>query len=237
MKHDNPASRFLAVIEKGQTFPKTDNCLATWRALLGPGCSDVVVVARLGKFMVLMEEVVGLLQKYYPDHRDMVAYWTSQVNSAFMTQNLQGQWATFMDRVDGHAVNYIRSSASLLQSKIDSQLISDEQLAELRSGLEALINRVLELKIDSELKRYVLLYLHRIISSIDEYKITGAAGILQSMEAMIGHASFDVSYKDFFRDHEVGKAICNWIATAANLVTVAVALPQLELYGRLLTGG
>ena len=81
--------------------------------------------------------------------------------------------------------------------------------------------------IDIEVKKYLIRYIRKILTGIDDYFLTGALPILEAVETAVGHANIDKKYKTFLTDTEFGKKILDTLAATANVVTVAVGLPQL----------
>ena len=96
---------------------------------------------------------------------------------------------------------------------------------------------VLSSEITPDLKKYVIHHLRKILTAIEEYKISGALPILDAVESTIGHAYLDTSYRNFLTSSEVGAKILETLAATANVVTVAVGIPQLAQGFALLASG
>jgi hypothetical protein len=67
------------------------------------------------------------------------------------------------------------------------------------------------------------------IISIDEYRLTGALPLLDAIDTTIGHAALEKNYKSFLTDTELGKRLLDTLSSMANVVTVAVGIPQLTV--------
>lgn len=67
------------------------------------------------------------------------------------------------------------------------------------------------------------------IVSIDKYRLTGALPLLDAIDTTIGHAFLENGYKSFLTDTELGKRLLDTLGSMANVVTVAVGIPQLTL--------
>ena len=80
----------------------------------------------------------------------------------------------------------------------------------------------------TEVKRYLARNVRRILTSIEEYKLTGALPLLDAIDTTLGHMHIDAEYKSFLRDTELGKKLLDTLASMANVVTVAVGIPQLS---------
>ncbi len=235
MNYDNPAARLLSLLEEGMKYDANTNCRVVWENLLGVNDSDSLLASRLGKVMGLPEIIIKALKDSYPQQNHDWSHWQSQINSAFMTQNLSSIWVSFISNIDQHSINYLRLASDLLQAKSNTKLLADEGLLVTREQLDAIYKEVLEFDLPDEVKKYLIRNLRKLILSIDEYKLTGALPILDAIEAAIGHAHLDNEYKNFLNDTELGKKLLDTLASMANVVTVAVGLPQLTQAIALLT--
>lgn len=228
MNYDNPAARLLSLIKQGQQKNATENCRAVWKELLEVDNNNSLLMSRLGKAMELPELIIKALVDGYPQQGNTWAHWESQVNAAFMSQNLNDQWATFRNLIDQHTVTYLQLASDLLQARSNTKLIADDALLVTREQLDAVYKEVLESSLPDEVKKYLIRNLRKLILSIDEYKLTGALPLLDAIETTIGHAYFDKEYKDFLRDTALGKRFLDTLGAMANVVTVAVGIPQLS---------
>ena len=87
-----------------------------------------------------------------------------------------------------------------------------------------------------EIKNYLVRGLQRIIVAVDEYRISGAAPILDAMEITLGHAFFDAEYRRALTNTDIGRTIVDVLASVASSITIAVGLPQLPETFQLLLG-
>lgn len=226
LTYDNPASRLLNILVAGKKTPVDKACRAVWQQLLGAE-NEALLMSRLGKAMELPHQIITSLQEYYPGRTPTWQHWSGQVNRAFMQQNLNGQWTTFISLIDDHSITYLGMSADLLANRDQIGAIAPDQAEELRRDLSAIVNEVLASDLERSLKLYVCRYLRMLITSIEEYKITGALPILDAVDAAVGHTAVDAKYKDFLTSSAIGERIVTLLAASANLVTVVVGLPQL----------
>lgn len=229
MKYGNAAARLLAILERGKQFKNDRNCRECWEELLGSKGDTALLMARLGRVMSLPQQIVRALSEEYPAQGNTWAHWESQVSAAFMVQNMHGEWKTFSAHIDGHSLTYLRLAADLLHVKDRARLLEAEQIAEVRALVQTALDSVVATDLSVDLKAQVARCLRRILDALDEYMITGAIGVLEASEVALGHASIDSEYKSFLQNTEVGQCALNAIAAAANLVTVAVGLPQLSV--------
>ena len=79
----------------------------------------------------------------------------------------------------------------------------------------------------TDLRHYLARALRNLVIAIDEYELTGATPILESIEQTVGHVMVDAEYKSFLRDSELGKRVFNALQAASGIVTIAVGMPAL----------
>lgn len=228
MNHDNPAARLLALLERARTISKGVNCEDAWETLLDAKANKPLLMARLGKVMELPQQTLNAFSDSFPNHSNTTSHWMIQVNAAFTHQNLKGTWESFRSHIDTHTILYLTMTSQLLETKSNTTLIADESLLELRDRLNELLVEILDSDQPVELKKYVSRVLRKLIESIDEYKLTGALPVLDSIEMTFGHVCVDKQFHSFLTDHDLGKRIADTLTAVANTVTVAVGIPQLS---------
>ena len=228
MQYDNPAARLLSILRDGRNIGPTEQCRKAWAGLLNTPKNDhALLMSRLGKLMSLPQEIIDQIKQLFPNQQNTWDHWSRQVNNGFSTQNLNGQWETFLKHIDDHTINYLAISADLIQSKSTVQPLNLENLIELRNKISELLEAVLISEISPEIKKFVIHHLRKILTAIEEYKITGALPILDAVESTFGHAYIDPSYAKFLTNSELGAQILEALAATANFVTVAIGVPQL----------
>lgn len=228
MQHDNPAARLLAILQEGRTIAHDSSCRRAWEKILNVQKGDAAMLARrLGKVMSLPQEIIELTIESYPGRASTWGHWSSQVNSAFFSQNLSSNWQSFIQYIDDHTVNYLQLSADLLESKSRLTKIDQDGLQSIRTTINELVEIVISSEVDNDLKKYVVHHLRAILAAVDEYQITGAIPVLDSIEATIGHAMISAPYYHFLLDTEIGRRVTEGLTSAANLITVAVGIPQI----------
>lgn len=238
MNYDNPAARLLTILEAGKAQPGNSGCRQVWQGLLGVNKNNSsLLMSRLGKVMEMPEQIILTLREEFPNQKEMELHWSEQVNAGFMVQNLNASWDTFINNIDQNAMVMLRMVSNLLQSKANTKTLSSEELHAMRETILALIHETLESTlIGADLKTYLVRSLQKIVQAITEYALTGALPVLDAIDATFGHAAYDVEYRSFLTDSDLGKRLLDNLSAMANAVTVAVGLPQLAQAIQLLTG-
>lgn len=178
--------------------------------------------------MELPELTINALREMFPQQTNTWSHWEGQVNNAFMSQDLNSNWHSFISKIDHHSITYLQMTSDLLQANSNTKILADSQLDEAKAKLSEIYESTLNSDIDEDVKKYLARYIRKIITSIDEYKITGALPLLETIETTVGHAYLHPSYKNFLTDTELGKKLLDTLASIANVVTIAVGVPQLS---------
>lgn len=228
MKTDNTAGRLLNILIEGRKYSGSDTTQEVWNKLLNIEDNNLaLLMSRLGKIMELPNQIIDDINNYYPNQEVSYIHWNQAVIKAFASQDLNGQWYTFIDHIDDHTTNYLTTSVLLLDNKENTKLLSDKEISDIKININILIDDIINLDIDNSFKKYMTKYLTKIIISIDEYKITGVSPILESLEVTLGHAFVDQNYRDNIQKTEFGAKLITTLTTVASIVTIAVGLPQL----------
>jgi hypothetical protein len=227
MNYDNPAARLLALLLVGKSKPSNAQCRGVWEEILEAQGNQPLLMARLGKVMELPALIIEAVQQAFPEEGNTWSHWASQVNAGFMVQNLHAGWDTFINNIDDHSITYLRMTSNLLASKSNTKLIAAESLSAIRGELQRIHDELMESDQPDEVKKYLSRNIRGMIVSIDEYRLTGALPLLDAIDTTVGHALLEKSYKSFLTDTELGRRLLDTLSSMANVVTVAVGIPQL----------
>lgn len=228
MQLDDPAGRLHSILSQAISVPANTPCRQVWVEVLGNPPTDEVLLARLGKLMQLPNEIVELLARHYGFTDQVWGHWSTQVTRAFLTQNIEATWSTFSGHIDGHTINYLRIVSDLLKQKCGRGMAMNGDLMDLRGQLLALIDEVITSSFDDRVKNELVIRLKAVVDAIDDYRITGSFGLSRSIDAAIGSLA-ENSLGKALSSHELGARVAECLSAASNLVTVAVALPQLAV--------
>ncbi len=235
MHSDNPAARLLAILEVGKTKSSEMICKDVWHNLLDVEKNNqALLMSRLGKLMELPEQIISSIKLNYPNQSSSYSHWSNKVNIAFMQQNLNGHWGEFINLIDNHTIVYLQMSADLLDMKSATKVMDNSDLSTIRLKVDELLTETIEADVDLEFKKYITNYLRKIIIAIDEYHISGAIPIAETIESALGHAFLDENYRKNISNSNVGRKLIDVLTSVASVVTVAVGLPQLPEAYRLL---
>lgn len=236
MTADNAASRLLELLKNAKEIDQNIQSSRAWQKLLKTK-EPAVLLSRLGKMMALPEEISATLSNRVDTSRDVTQHISNQFFSAFSSHKLGDKWEVFVSRIDNHMFNYLSLASTLLETQASTKRLADHDLEEIRLDMLDILDKSRDSNLPPRVKAYIVSHLHEILSALDDYFITGAEPILTRIEASFGHAYVDKEYKGFLLDHELGKRLLESLTAAANLVTVAVGLPQITHAAILLQHG
>jgi len=236
MATDNAASRLLELLRKAKALDQNVPSVKAWQTILETKGS-AQLLSRLGKMIALPEKISETLSNSVDTTPGVVQHISNQFYAAFSSHKFSDKWEVFVTKIDGHMMNYLALASTLLETQVKTKRLEEAELDELRQGFVDLLEKVRASQLSPRVKAYVVLQLHDLVAALDDYFITGAEPILERIEAAIGHAYVDPEYKGFLRDHELGKSLLECLSAAANLVTVAVGIPQLVHVVQLLGQG
>ncbi|MBI1625177.1 hypothetical protein [Comamonas suwonensis] len=231
MKYDNPAGRLLEILLKVQAYPKNASARDVWREVFELPASETLsplMTAKLGTTMLLVQQAIDLLREDHPELADPHPGWAVQVSHAFQAHNVHSHIETFSANISTDLVANVRTAAVLLDKGSKRKTLSVEKLAEMREAIDVVLKDVLESdEMDAGLRNYVVRALRKILTAIDEYKLTGATPILESIEQAVGHVMVDPEYKNFLANAPLGQRVFNALQAAGSIVTVATGMPAL----------
>jgi hypothetical protein len=227
MKNDNSAARLLAILERARKINPNTTCQAAWDALLDAQNDSSKLLSRMGKMIALPEQITSTLSNSSGVNSELLAHISDQFRSAFTYQKTNDKWSEFTTRIDAHLINYLGLASSLLEMQTQTKILSDEEINKLRQNFSDLLEEIRQNNISPRLKAYITQQIYGILSALDDYFITGAEPIMHKIESTVGHALVDKEYKNFLTSEELGKSLLDCLSAAANLVTVAVGIPQI----------
>lgn len=227
MAHDNAASRLLKLLTDAKSINPNISSINAWQQLLHTKGDHALLLSRMGKMIALPEEIATTLSNSVDTNPGVVGHISSQFYSAFVNHKFGEKWEIFITQIDAHIMNYLALASTLLETQVKTKQLEEQELERLRDSFVELLERIRSSELPPRIRSYVALQLHDLLSALDNYFISGAEPILERVEATIGHAHIDPAYKGFLKDHELGKSLLDCLSAAANLVTVAIGIPQL----------
>lgn len=230
MKTDNPAGRLLNLLEEGKNIGPNVKNRDAWGTLLEVEDSNSpLLMYRLGKVMELPKQVIEQIKLNFPNQQNTHSHWSTKVNQAFGVQNLNGKWNDFNQHIDQHTLDYLSMSVDMIDSKGYTQVISSEKLNEIHEKISNLRQDAIDSdELDESFKKIISVYLQKILSAIDEYKISGAVPIMENIEQTLGRTFCDEAYRATIQRTKFGEKLLTTLTFVADITTISLGLPQIS---------
>jgi hypothetical protein len=228
---DNPAERLLEILQAGQSISKSVNCRTAWKQILSleKDSTESQLMSCLGKIMDLPNQSITLLDSINENDNDSHKHWVKQVSKGFSQQNLNANWASFIDHIDAHSIGYLKLCSRLLKAHSAVNFLSEDQLESIKSQIQELIVDVNSSDLELPVKQYLVRSLQRIIVSIDEYFISGSVPIIEAIETTIGHTVTNKDFRDALKSSDIGEAIWEVLFKVSSVVSLSAGLPELAV--------
>lgn len=231
MEYDNPAGRLHSILVSLLAYPQTTAARDAWGGVfnLPKGELGPLLAEKVARTMLLPHEAVLMLKEEHPELAETYPSWVGQVVGGFLTHNLHGDMDGLKKNISSETLANLRITAALLHKGSGRKMVSPDDLNGIRATISELLSEVLESGIDERVKAYLVRSLRKMLTALEEYKLTGATEVLEVVERTVGHAMVDPEYRNFLLDSDLGKKVLDTLGAASNLMTVAVGLPQLTM--------
>lgn len=226
MNYDNVAIRLLNILKEGQKIPNDMNCKKAWLKLLDIN-DDSKLYYRLGMVMGMPNTLTQEVEDLFPSQKKSIVYINNRLNTAFSGQNLSESWNSFIRFIDDHTITYLEMFADLLETQNKNKLLNNEDVNRVLENLRSVCEEVISTNIDSDLKKHLLRKIRSLISSIEEYQLTGINNIVDSLDSSIGHLVTNKNYREFVQDTDLGKKVMDAISLTASIITIAIGAPEI----------
>lgn len=229
MHYDNPAARLHSLLLEGKNLNGNISTREAWHKILEISpINEALMFSRVAKVMELPTHAFNALAEIEPDEaKEMCNHWTEQINAAFSVMNMNASWSSFISPIDAHSMKYLSMTSKLLRASANTKETLGDEIIGIRENLNTILCEILAANLPDEIKKYLARNIRELITSIDEYKITGALPLLDAIAKTLGHAHVNKEYRDFLTDEDLGKRVFEALTAMANVVTVTVGLPQI----------
>ncbi|OAE52978.1 hypothetical protein A7J67_18425 [Achromobacter xylosoxidans] len=226
MTIDNPAHRLWLLLTDARYIKSDVKCKMAWASLLGVEVNSPDLYGRLGKFMQLPHDAIEALKVEHSDELPAAQHWFTQISVAFERQHLHETWQTFISHIDGHSMNYLKVHAKLINGGKQLKVLELDTLAQARADLATLLNTVLgDDTLDIGVRQALVRNLRGLLSSIEEYKLTGSAAVFDSISVVYGQGFFDSKYREAVsQSSPIGSKLHSIVGGLADAMTVILGV-------------
>ncbi|EHY79196.1 hypothetical protein PstZobell_17377 [Stutzerimonas stutzeri ATCC 14405 = CCUG 16156] len=169
---DNAAARLLRILQKAKEVSSETQCRKAWEAIL-PLKHPGELIEKLGKVMALSGAAARLVIAAHPEEQDAVDHWQKSIQNGFTTSALSSKWSEFIKHIDTHTINYLKSHSRLLDYEFKQSDVSTDTLDRIRDLISESKEELLKSGLSQKIRLLLNDRLSDIISSIEDYQITG----------------------------------------------------------------
>ncbi|MFQ3202120.1 MAG: hypothetical protein ACI87I_000416 [Pseudoalteromonas tetraodonis] len=233
MNGDNPAARLHAILVKAKGKPISQNCRAAWSDILNVSSkNESKFLMHMGKVSSLPYEIFEFVKAEYPNQVSTTTHWSTQINSAFLKQNYNSEFSTFITKIDNHSLDNLSLLSDLIASKTSTTVLDEDSLNKMRVKVQELIDEMLGSDLTKEFKEYLNKALNQILEHINSYIITGINPIIDSLDMVLGHAVTDIAYRNELKESGFGEKLLGAFHFLASFTTLAAGIAQHEDLGK-----
>lgn len=186
----NPVSRLVSILEAASAFHINTPMRTVWAKTLGCEPNDTGEILRLvGELIKLAGQAKqAVLDVENVDQSLYVAPFRN-VENLLSTMNFDKRWHEVSKLVEPPILMALRFAADLLKREgVASFQLSDSQVEELMSKLDAILERILATDLPPKLKLLFARNLEQLRQALICLKISGVEGVEQELDRAIGSA-------------------------------------------------
>lgn len=190
----NPAQRLHTILTRSkQKDLQHKQMLVSWRAVLtlSDDIDDLIVMSKIGKVFTLPSIITTHIRRFPDLPENLYLGWRNDLSSAFRAIHFNANFNEFGTRLSDSLLTTISFCAHELDRRMPEKDVAREELSAIRESAWSLYEEILKSDLPPRLARYLLDHLYLIIEAIDDFEITGAAGLERSLNAVIGAVATD----------------------------------------------
>ena len=184
---NNPAGRLHELLTRAKQESGQQQARLTWAKILKvePPDDTPLLFRRLAKVYELPLQIRAPAEKYAKNPA-LNLKWRPKVEKALSQTNLEQPWSHVIDQIDDYTLLSLEYCDNLLDEHSVEGGIDGKKLREVAEKVAELAGQVRESDIDSEIAAYILERLAEVMEAIDEFSLTGPAGLSRAVEANLG---------------------------------------------------
>jgi hypothetical protein len=188
VERDNPAGRLWHILNEAKQKGPDKKVRNVWAEIfdLNPE-ADSQILEKTSLLIGLLIEVKRSIENAKDLNQDLYLERLPRIEEAFLSVRLTDQWKAFDNRLDGTTMLSLKHCSDALSNRSSEAVIEEDELRELRSDVQALIDRILDdSELDPELRRILLDHLEIIRRAIINYKVHGSDGLQEAIKTATG---------------------------------------------------
>ncbi|QGX40927.1 hypothetical protein [Permianibacter aggregans] len=184
---NNPAGRLHDILSAARQHPPKEPARKVWASIFDITPEDTgTLLKMLADLIDLVHETKAAIQKLDDVDQNLHLKPFKRIESALSTFNLDASWEHWKNQIDDSTLLGLQFSADKLSRLSGTTSIPNDELANLRSQLDALIGFVAESSLVPEIKIFMLRHLERLRHALLAYRVRGLDGLQEGLETIVG---------------------------------------------------
>jgi len=160
-----------------------------WSTVAGIDSSDNPKILRfMADLIILAEEAKNAVKQLDDVDHEIYLRPFKKIEQAFTRISLDAKWDTFNRYLDDPTMVALSFCADTLSRSGSERQVPDEELKNLKSEIDALLEQVVDLDIPEELKTFLVEQLEKMRAAVLGYRMYGNEGLKQVLESIFGAA-------------------------------------------------
>jgi hypothetical protein len=188
---NNPAARLLAIVEDAQRRSVDLSNRQVWSEVFGiPPSDTATLLRRLATLSELPNEAAAVVATVPDEPEDERLRWKPHVEEMLhkVMSNIDAPWRGPSAALETVAMYSLRFWAKKLALVRPEPMLDDAEVKELHRLVRELIEQVLGSALEPDVKEFLLDQLRAADTALQEYRIRGAAGVVEAIHRMAGRA-------------------------------------------------
>lgn len=184
---NSPAARLLNLIQEAKSQNSSEKTIAVWaRVFLVDSKNTVEIFSRLVAAWKLVDETETLIHKIPDLDHDHFLRGMPSIRQGLSLSNLDLPWEVARQHFSDTAVAHLTFCAERISKFFPEDVIPDATLKDIQTDIDALFDKIKQSSLRDDFKELLLDLLERIQRGLSEYRIRGAVGLSEALEATIG---------------------------------------------------
>ena len=183
----NPAGRLHTILKNFENQHDSATMRDIWsEALEVPSDDNASLSKAVIEVYSLSQEVKKLIKLREGDGCDIYLASFEKIEAIVLPINLNAQWHNYKKYLNSEVLTRLQFCAHYLSRFYKEESISNDEISDIKEKVEELYELIEKSTLSEEIKLILLEEMVRIKTAISYYKIKGAKGIKESLQATVG---------------------------------------------------
>jgi len=182
----NPAGRLYQILSKAKNQRDNKKVREVWASVIGIEDNDIDITKGVVELYTLSQEVQRLIKLNEGLNHQLYLSSFSKIDKSFFPLNLESNWNSAKQHLSDEALTRLQFCAEELSKFYTEESLSKKDLEDIIQKTEELFNSLYKSSLPDTLRMSLLEEVERIRNAINMYKIKGAKGLKEALQATIG---------------------------------------------------